>query len=133
MRKVIFGMNVLIDTSIWVDHFKNRNHGLIELLETDRALTRPMILAELSCGTPPQPRSQMLNDIGLLQMTNQASLDEVMNFIESEKLYGPGCGIVDIVLLASTLITPSTKLWTLDKRLSDLAEHFGAQFQIFSR
>ncbi|EQD40112.1 PilT domain-containing protein, partial [mine drainage metagenome] len=41
---------------------------------------------------------------------------EVMEFIEREKLYGLGCGLVDMTLLASTLITPGAELWTLDKR-----------------
>jgi hypothetical protein len=50
---------------------------------------------------------------------------EVTTFIEHEKLYGLGCGLVDMTLLASTLITPDTELWTLDKRLADLAKRFG--------
>ncbi|GIZ50288.1 hypothetical protein NCCP691_03020 [Noviherbaspirillum aridicola] len=88
-----------------------------------------MILVELACGTPPPPRAQTLKDIGLLQQTQQASLREVMEFIEREQLYGPGCGLVDMVLLASTLVTPGTTLWTLDKRLGGLAERFGVLHQ----
>ena len=122
-------MNVLIDTSVWVDHFRNRNDALIGLIETDLALTHPMVLVELACGTPPAPRSRTLNDIGLLQLASKASLDEVMEFIEREKLYGLGCGLVDMVLLASTLITPDAKLWTLDKRLAGLAERFEVSFK----
>jgi hypothetical protein len=34
----------------------------------------------------------------LLQPSHQASLPEVMQFIEREKLYGLGCGLVDLVL-----------------------------------
>ena len=90
-------MSVLIDTSVWVDHFRNRNGALVDLLETDLALTHPMVLVELACGTPPSPRTQTLNDISLLRPCNQASLQEVMEFIEREKLYGRGCGLVDMV------------------------------------
>lgn len=118
-------MSVLIDTSVWVDHFRNRNNALVNLIELDLALTHPMVLVELACGTPPAPRTQTLNEIGLLLPTNQASLGEIMEFIEREKLYGLGCGLVDMALLASTLITPGARLWTLDKRLADLAERFG--------
>lgn len=120
--------SVLIDTSVWVDHFRRRNEILVGLLNTDSAQTHPMIIAELACGTPPAPRLTTLSDIGLLQTAKQASLREVMDFVEREKLYGLGCGLVDLILLASTLITPNTELWTLDKRLASLAERFGVAY-----
>jgi predicted nucleic acid-binding protein len=118
-------MSVLIDTSVWIDHFRSRNDVLVNLIERDLALTHPMILVEIACGTPPAPRIQTLNSLSLLQHCNQAGLSEVMEFIESERLYGLGCGLVDISLLASTLITPGAVLWTLDKRLTELADRFG--------
>lgn len=120
---------VLIDTSVWVDHFRNCNAVLMDLLNLDLALTHPMVLVELACGTPPAPRAQALDDIGILQQIQQASLREVTDFIEREKLYGLGCGLVDMVLLASTLITPGAELWTLDKRLAALSERFGIRYQ----
>lgn len=120
---------VLIDSSVWVDHFRRRNEALVSLLNLDLALTHPMVLVELACGTPPAPRKHTLNDIGLLQQTQQAGLREVMEFIERETLYGLGCGLVDMVLLASTLITPGAELWTLDRRLAVLAERFGVMHQ----
>lgn len=76
------------------------------------------------------PRAQTLGDIALLQQSVQASTEEVMQFIEREKLYGLGCGLVDISLLASTLITPGTSLWTLDKRLAQMAERLGALYLV---
>lgn len=117
-------MNVLVDTSIWVDYFKNGNQVLIELMNMDFAITHPMVLVELACGTPPAPRQQTIQDIALLRHCQQATLTEVMAFIESEKLYGLGCGLVDMSLLASTLLTPNTQIWTLDKRLLQLATRF---------
>jgi len=123
-------MNVLVDTSVWVDHFRKRNDALVELLEKDLVQNHPMVLVELACGTPPAPRARTLHSVGLLRSCNQASLQEVMDFIEREKLYGLGCGLVDMCLLASTLITPDTQLWTLDKHLADMAERFGAAYQM---
>ena len=117
-------MNVLIDTSVWVDYFKHGNKNLIELMSLDFAMTHPMVLLELACGTPPAPRQQTLQDIGLLRHCQQATLSEVMTFIENEKLYGLGCGLVDMSLLASTLLTPDTQIWTLDKRLLQFATRF---------
>ncbi|WP_026068173.1 type II toxin-antitoxin system VapC family toxin [Pusillimonas noertemannii] len=116
--------SVLVDTSVWVDHFKRGNQGLVYLLERDQVRVHPMVLGELACGTPPD-RARTLIDLDNLQHAQQATLKETLDFIESEKLYGLGCGLVDMLLLASTIITPQTELWTLDKHLSGLAERFG--------
>ena len=118
-------MNVLIDTSVWINHFRSANLALVDLIGRDCALTHPMVIAEIACGTPPAPRLQTLANIGLLQACNQASLSEIMAFIEREKLYGLGCGLVDMALLTSTLVTPGAQLWTLDRRLGELAARFG--------
>lgn len=88
-----------------------------------------MIVVELACGTPPEPRRRTLEAIGRLRSCRQASWDEVSTFIEHERLYGLGCGLVDLCLLASTLITSGTRLWTLDKRLAALAGRFGVAYQ----
>lgn len=123
-------MNVLVDTSVWVDHFKRGNSTLMHLVANDFVLIHPMILAEIACGTPPAPRQQTLADLSLLQLSNQASLKEVMVFLEQEKLYGLGCGLVDLMLLASTLITPGALFWTLDKRLDTLAQRFDIAYSV---
>ena len=78
-------MNVLVDTSVWVDHFRQSNRGLISLLAQDRVLMHPMVLAEIACGTPPAPREQNLADLALLRPAHQASMSELMAFIEREK------------------------------------------------
>jgi hypothetical protein len=84
-----------------------------------------MVVGELACGTPPE-RTSTLANLSLLQQTQVATIAEVLVFIEQEKLYGMGCGLVDVQLLASTLITPNTELWTLDQRLANLAQRLGA-------
>lgn len=114
---------VLVDTSVWVAHFRQRHEALVALLAADQALIHPMVLGELACGTPPQ-RTRTLSDLGLLQTTQQASLREVMAFVDRGQLFGLGCGLVDMSLLASTLLTPGARLWTLDKRLADLAARY---------
>ncbi|WP_321840387.1 type II toxin-antitoxin system VapC family toxin [Paraburkholderia bannensis] len=121
-------MNVLVDSSVWVDHFRHRNATLVELMAWDRALSHPLVVAELACGTPPAPRERTLGDIGLLQAANQISLQEVVAFIDREKLYGLGCGLIDLMLLGSVLITPGSQLWTLDKRLFALAGRFDVAY-----
>jgi len=101
---------------------------LVRLLVFDSALIHPLIVAELACGTPPAPRTQTLNNLRQLRYCNQASLQEVEEFIEREALYGLGCGLIDLQFLASVLITPGAKLWTLGKRLAKLAERFGVAY-----
>jgi predicted nucleic acid-binding protein len=119
-------MNVLVDTSVWVAHFRVADSELVRLLERDQVLTHPLIMAEIACGSPPA-RTRTLGDMAALGQVRSASLSELMAFIEREKLFGLGCGFLDIALLASTCITPETTLWTLDKRLLDLARRFGVQ------
>ena len=41
-------MSVIIDTAVWVDQFRYRNDILINLLQTDRALTQRIILVGLA-------------------------------------------------------------------------------------
>jgi predicted nucleic acid-binding protein len=115
---------VLVDTSVWIDHFRSRNDELQFLLDHDLVLAHPLIIGEIACGTPPAPRAQTLIDLGLLATTRQASLHETLAFIDREVLYGLGCGLIDMILLASTLITPSVQLWTFDKRLAALGSRF---------
>lgn len=120
---------VLVDTSVWVDHFRRRNEALVDLLTLDLAFTHPMIVTELACGTPPAPRSRTLADIATLPQTRQASLNEIRELIEREQLFGLGCGLVDLALLASALLTPGAQLWTQDKRLVQLAQRFQIAYE----
>ena len=122
-------MSVLVDTSVWLDHFRRANAALVHLVTLDQALMHPMVIVQLACGTPPAPRTKTLGDMALLGSVRQATLDEVRDFIEREALYGLGCGLVDLVLLCSVLITPNTRLWTMDKRLHDLAARFDVSYE----
>jgi len=121
-------MTVLVDTSVWVDHFRRPNAVLVELMVLDQVLTHPFVVGELACGTPPAPRLRTLSDMALLLPAHQAAPDEVRDFIEREKLFGLGCGLIDLTLLASTLITQGAQLWTLDKRLASLSARYGICF-----
>jgi hypothetical protein len=121
---------VLVDTSVWIDHFRNRNAVLVDLLGKNDTRMHLMVIGEIACGTPPAPRVKTLSDLGLLPMVQHAGLHETMEFIERESLYGSGCGLVDMVLLASTLITPGTTLWTFDQHLAGLARRFGVAHRL---
>lgn len=119
---------VLVDTSVWVDHFRRGNDKLAELLGQDQVMMHSLVLGEIACGTPPN-RGRTLLDLDRLQRSQQASVQEVMAFVAREHLYGMGCGLIDLLLLASAMITPGVELWTLDKRLAALAEQFGVEYR----
>lgn len=119
---------VLVDTSVWVDHFRQGNRILIDLLIQDRVMAHPLVIGEIACGTPPD-RAQTLAHLHNLQPVQTAHIEEVMGFIERECLFGSGCGLIDLLLLASVLMTPRAQLWTLDKRLNALAKHFCVAYQ----
>lgn len=116
--------SVLVDTSVWVDHFRRHNKGLADLLALDPVISHPLIIGEIACGTPPR-RHQTLSDLRQLRQAQQINIPELLDFIEREQLSGLGCGLVDLLLLASTMLTPGCALWTLDKRLAALAARFG--------
>jgi predicted nucleic acid-binding protein len=121
-------MNVLVDTSVWVHHFRHGEPALVDLLQADRVLVHPMVLGEIACGTPPA-RERTLQWLAQQQQPIQASLQEVMALIGRQQLYGLGCGLVDLTLLASTLMTPGASLWTRDQRLLKLVERFNVGYQ----
>jgi predicted nucleic acid-binding protein len=117
-------VSVLVDTSVWVDHFRRPNEELIELLAKDSVMVHSMVVGEVACGRPPD-RTETLAALAELQKAQHASLEETMVLLEAEQLFGSGCGFVDMILLASTRITSGATLWTLDNRLVGLAERLG--------
>lgn len=121
-------MRVLADTSIWVAHFRTANATLQNLLINDQVLCHPLVLIELACGTPPAPRERTLAELKKLQQAAIASTDEVLSLVESHRCYDAGCGVIDVALLASVLLTPDTRLWTLDKDLFALATRLHVAF-----
>lgn len=114
---------VLIDSSSWINHLKAADAAVIDILSTGRALTHPMVIGELALGTP-KDRKRTLEAISLLRRTSTASMSEVLDFVEQERLYGLGCGLIDVTLLMSALITPGATLMTADSRLAALAQRF---------
>lgn len=119
-------MNVLVDTSVWVGHFRRADAHLQHLLAHDRVLVHPLVVGEIACGDPPAPRDRTLAALDRLATARVATWPEVRRLIERRSLHGRGCGLVDLALLASTLITPDTRLWTADHRLARLADELGA-------
>ena len=119
---------VLVDSSIWVAHFRNVNRVLHSLLAVDQVLSHPLIVIEIACSTPPAPRERTLGDLKILQQSVIATTGEILALIEREQFQDSGCGAVDMALLASVLLTPNAVLWTIDKKLDELAERLDVAF-----
>lgn len=112
---------ILVDTSVWVDHLRNDNPLLSELLEHNRVVMHPMVLGELACGNL-QNRQQLLQLWQSLDSLHAVSHDEALYFIEQNGLMGKGIGYIDVHLLASVALAAGAKLWTRDKRLTRISD-----------
>jgi len=107
---------ILVDTSVWIDHFRKADSALVNLLATGLVLIHPYVIGELALGNLRQ-RDVILETLNNLPYVKSVTDDEVLTFINQSKLYGLGIGYIDAHLLASVRLTPGTLLWTQDKRL----------------
>jgi len=106
---------ILVDSSVWIDHFRHGDSRLQALLESGQALTHPFVIGELALGNIRQ-RPTILGLLQGLPQVIQAGEEEVLGFIERHALGGTGIGYIDVHLLASARLT-SVPLWTRDKHL----------------
>ena len=114
---------VLVNSSIWVDHFRRGNAGLILKLEQGEALIHPWILGELATGQLRQ-RAKILTYLKCLPSLTEVPLLRLLSFVEEFQLYSKGLGLVDCQLLASAIESKSS-LMTLDKGLAKAAASLG--------
>ncbi|HBA55696.1 MAG TPA: VapC toxin family PIN domain ribonuclease [Syntrophorhabdus aromaticivorans] len=106
---------VLVDTSVWVSHFRETNDDLAELLNKGEVVCHPFIIGELACGDL-KNRVSIIALLEALPMALVVDHEEVLSFVEARKIMGKGLGYVDVHLLAAALLT-GVSLWTLDKKL----------------
>ena len=121
-------MKVLVDTSVWVGHFKQRDQQLVALLQAGLVTCHPYVVLEVACGSPPR-RRDVIDMLRELESAQVATVDELLAFIQQRALFGRGCGYVDVSLLASALLSDQTLLWTLDKRLGAVAAELGRAYR----
>ena len=115
---------ILADTSVWVDHFRKRDTALSRQLQRSNISIHPFIVTELVLGNLPD-RQNAIASLDRLPMVKVAQVHEVRRLIETHSLFQRGIGFVDAHLIASTLITPHTVLWSRDRRLQDVAGTLG--------
>ena len=88
-----------------------------------RVVCHPFIVGELACGNL-QNRSEIISLLQRLPGAIRAEPEEIMKFIENCRLMGKGLGYINIHLLASAMLT-GIPLWTLDKKLNEVAIKLG--------
>ncbi len=112
---------ILVDTSVWVDHLRDSDKGLVDLLNECQVLMHPFILGELACGNLVH-RDDFLGLLKDLPQSTVATDDEVLLFIDRQALMGQGIGYIDAHLLAAVALEGTARLWTRDKRLHIVTE-----------
>jgi hypothetical protein len=107
---------VLVDTSVWIDHFRRGSARLSDLLEAMQVWIHPFVVGELACGNLSR-RTEVLSLLEALPHVPLVDHEEVLNFIAVHRLHGRGLGWVDVHLLACARLS-GLPVWTLDKRLA---------------
>jgi predicted nucleic acid-binding protein len=119
---------ILVDTSVWVDFWRQRSttDSLVGLIEEQLVLTHDLVIAELAVGNlgPAGVRDEILTGLARLPKAPAASLGEVLALIQQEQLERRGLGAVDVHLLASARMGHAL-VWTTDKALASAAKDLG--------
>lgn len=106
---------ILVDTSVWIDHLHRAEPRLATLLERDDVATHDGILQELALGSISR-RDEFIAALRRLRRLPSLSPEEFLGFVERERLWGRGLGVIDVHLLGAARIDGAT-LWTRDRRL----------------
>lgn len=118
---------ILVDTTVWVDHLRRGDPGLVELLERSAVAMHPFVVGEIACGSL-RDRKSILELLQDLPAAVVADSDEVLQFIERHTLHGKGIGYVDVHLLASVALTEGARIWTRDLKLRRVAAALGCAY-----
>jgi predicted nucleic acid-binding protein len=119
-------LRVLVDTSVWIDHLRKTSRRLAGLLDDGEVAIHPFVMEELACGNLAN-RKEILSLLHSLPAVQRVEDDEILFFIEHHSLAGKGLGLIDVHLLASSMMSEHP-LWSKDKRLATAAEEFGLGF-----
>lgn len=114
----------LIDTSIWVNHFRERDAKLVQLLIDGEAGVHPFVVGELACGNL-KNRDATLDNLIRLPHARVASETEVRLLLDASRLWGNGLGWVDVHLLAAAKLS-GWALFTADRALRRAGSAIGA-------
>jgi predicted nucleic acid-binding protein len=118
---------IVVDSNIWVHHWRTENRLLMEMMADGEIWTHPLVIGELSMGTL-RNRERLLWDLTRLGRPQLATDAETRQMVEARRLWGRGIGWNDAKILASVVIG-GCLLWTQDKRLDEAALEMGAAWR----
>ena len=114
---------ILVDTSIWIDHFRTTDPRLVDLLHDGSVVSHSFVIGELALGSL-RRREDVLRLLGALPRLGPSTDQVVLEFVERNRLSGTGIGWVDAHLL-SAVETQGAKLLTKDKALRVVGTRLG--------
>jgi predicted nucleic acid-binding protein len=114
---------VLVDTSVWVEHFSGRRRDFAGPLTSDSVCIHELVFGELVIGTLPRG-SESADDLMDLPLIPAATHAEVLAFVRRFKLEGSGINWPDAHILAAAH-AGGAELWTLDQPLIRAAVRVG--------
>jgi predicted nucleic acid-binding protein len=117
-------MRILVDTSVWIDHFHSAEPHLAELLARDDVGRHPVVVEELALGVIPR-RAYTLGLLANLSGLPVLSHPELLTLVDAHRLWGRGLGSADAHLLGSVLLAGAARLWTRDPLLHAAAVELG--------
>ncbi len=118
---------ILVDTSIWIDHFHASEPSLVALLRDDQVGCHRAVIEELALGSIKQ-RARVLALLESLQGFPALTHEEVMALVNGRQLWGRGLSAVDVHLLGTVMLVGGARLWTRDKRLLAACRDSGAAY-----
>jgi predicted nucleic acid-binding protein len=122
---------VLVDTSVWIRFFADREpHGetLARLIRLDEVAGHELVYGELLIGDTGGGR-KLLTAYPRIPYARTVSHDRVVALVRDRNLNARGAGWIDIHLLASAL-EGRIELWTADPRFHVLAEELGVAYTL---
>jgi predicted nucleic acid-binding protein len=108
---------------VWIDHLRRGNAALAVRLKEGEVWCHPFVVGELACGQL-EDRFEVVSLLSALPQAPLASHDEVLAFVDANKLAGTGIGWVDAHLLAAARLA-GIGLWTLDRPLVAVTRQLG--------
>jgi len=118
---------ILVDTSVWIDHFRQGDATLAQALHQGAVMMHPFVLGEIACGALKR-RQETLQLLANLPASPVATDAEALRFIERHRLMSLGIGFIDVHLLTSIALAGDGRLWSRDKRLSAVAKRLRLDF-----
>lgn len=112
-------MRLLVDTSVWIDHFHRADAELQAALRAGSVWTHAVVIGELAAGRLAR-RGEVITLLRKLPRADEIDLDEGLHLLNAHELSGKGLSWSDVQLLAAAKIDHCT-LWTRDRALKSAA------------